>query len=207
METTAPLVQPPAQRAPQPLATRVIPVLVLLAICWVAFIFNNLFWHGHLLQYGIRPRQIGSLTGILWAPFLHVSFRHLAANTIPLLMLGGILCLRSPAEFLVVTAGGTVLGGLLTWLAARPAVHIGASGLIFCFFGYLASLACFRRTFGTLVLSIVCIVAYGGILRGVLPTTPGVSWEGHLAGFLAGIAIAWATAKVSPQKSAETTPV
>jgi membrane associated rhomboid family serine protease len=63
--------------------------------------------------------------------------------------------------------------------------------LIFCFFGYLASLAFFERKIGTLLLSIVCIVGYGGIIRGILPTSSAVSWEGHLAGFISGITLAW----------------
>jgi len=175
---------------------RLMPVVALVAVCWVVFVLNNLLWHGHFTQYGIRPRQLGSLAGILWAPLLHVSFRHLAANTVPLLILGGVLCLRSRGEFILVAIGGTLLGGFLTWLGARNACHVGASGLIFALFGYLASLAWFRRTFGTLILSLICIIAYGGILRGILPASPAVSWEGHFAGLLAGIALAWFLAKV-----------
>ena len=74
----------------------------------------------------------------------------------------------------------------MTWLIARPASHIGASGLIFCYFGYLASMAWFRRTFGTLCLSVVCILGYGGMVRGIFPTAAAVSWESHLSGLIAG---------------------
>jgi membrane associated rhomboid family serine protease len=155
------------------------------------FVVNNLIFRGDLTQYGIRPRHISSLPGIIWSPFLHTSFRHLSANTIPLLVLGAIICVRSKREFAAVTTGGILLGGGLTWLLARGAYHVGASGLIFCFFGYLASLAYFNRNIPTLLLSLVCIVGYGGILRGIVPTSAAVSWEGHLAGFLSGIAMAW----------------
>jgi membrane associated rhomboid family serine protease len=177
---------------------RFTPILTLVALCWLIFVINNLLWHGRLDQYGIVPRRLGSLPGILWAPLLHGSFGHLAANTLPLLVLGGIICGRSRAEFAAIAIGGTLLSGGLTWLLARNACHIGASGLIFCFFGYLASLAWFRRTFGTLVLSAVCILGYGGILRGILPTSTAVSWEGHIAGLVAGIALAWLASKSSP---------
>src|ERR1051325_7655942 len=122
------------------------PVLVLTGLCWLVFVFNNLIGHGHLIRFGIVPRHLSRLPGIIWAPFLHGSFGHLAANTLPLLILGAILCARSKAEFGLVTLGGIVIGGGLTWLLARSADHIGASGLIFCFFGYLASLAYFPRT-------------------------------------------------------------
>jgi membrane associated rhomboid family serine protease len=84
----------------------------------------------------------------------------------------------------------------LTWLIARNASHIGASGLIFCYFGYIASMAWFRRTFGTLCLSVVCVLGYGGILRGIFPTTTAVSWESHLAGLIAGVVLASLMAKL-----------
>jgi membrane associated rhomboid family serine protease len=173
-----------------PMLKRFTPIIMLTAICWLVLLLNQLIWQGHLAQYGITPRHLDGLTGIIWAPFLHASVRHLAANTLPLLILGGILCGRSKTEFAVVTVAGILLGGILTWLFARNACHIGASGLIFCFFGYLASLAIFRRTFGTLCLSVVCILAYGGMIRGILPASAGISWESHLAGLIAGIALA-----------------
>ncbi len=186
---------------------RFTPIITLVALCWLIFVGNNLLWHGHLNQYGIVPRHLAGLPGILWAPLLHASFRHLAANTLPLLILGGIICGRSKTEFAMVLAAGTLLSGALTWLFARSASHIGASGLIFCFFGYLASMAWFRRTIGTLILSAVCILAYGGMLRGLLPTATAVSWEGHIAGLVAGIALAWLASKVAPpQKELEIKP-
>ncbi len=177
---------------------RFIPILALVGICWLVFAANNLLWSGQLSQYGIVPRRVGGLPGIIWAPFLHGSLKHLAANTVPLLIFGGILCYRSRSEFAVIALAGTLLVGTLTWVFARNASHIGASGLIFCFFGYLASLAYFQRTFGTLVLSAVCILGYGGMLKGLLPGAPGISWESHVAGFLAGIALAWGASKLKP---------
>jgi len=174
-----------------PVLKRFAPILALVAACWLVFVFNNLLLHGQLSQYGIIPRYLGGLPGIIWAPFLHGSFKHLAANTVPLFVLGAILCARNKREFIFVAVGGIILGGGLTWLFARNASHIGASGLIFCFFGYLASLACFNRTIGTLLLSVVCIVGYGGMLRGVLPGSVAISWESHAAGLVAGVVLAW----------------
>ncbi len=179
---------------------RFTPILVLVALCWLVFVVNNLLWSGHLNQYGIIPRRLGSLPGIIWSPFLHGSLTHLLANTVPLLILGGILCGRSKSEFTNVVLTGILLGGGLTWVFARDACHIGASGLVFCCFGYLASLAYFRRTFGTLVLSAACLLGYGGMLKGILPTSASVSWESHLAGLGAGIALAWATSRPKPRR-------
>jgi membrane associated rhomboid family serine protease len=174
---------------------RFIPIVLLLAACWVVFLVNNYALSGRLLQYGIRPREISSLTGILWSPFLHGSMQHLVANSVPLLVLGAIICARGNHEFAKVTVAGIFLGGGLVWIFGRHASHVGASGLIFCFFGYLASLAYFKRNFPTLCLSIVCLLAYGGMLRGILPTSAAVSWEAHLAGLISGIWLAWLSSK------------
>ena len=176
---------------------RFLPVLVLTGACWLVFLVNNLMLGGHFDQYGIQPRQMDSLKGILFTPFLHGSYEHLLANTVPLLILGGLICARGAGEFIVVTVGGILLGGALTWLFARNACHIGASGLIFCYFGYLASLALFRRTFWSLLLSVACILAYGGIVRGILPTAAAISWESHFAGLIAGVVMAAFVAKLS----------
>jgi membrane associated rhomboid family serine protease len=176
---------------------RFTPILVLTVACWLVFLVNNLIWKGHFDQYGIMPRQVSSLPGIIYAPFLHASYEHLAANTLPLLILGAIICGRSRGEFAVVTVLGILVIGGLTWLFARSACHIGASGLIFCYFGYLASLAYFNRTFGALCLSVVCILGYGGMIRGILPSPTPISWESHLAGLVAGAALAWLMAKLN----------
>ncbi len=193
---------------PAPFLKRFMPVLVLVAGCWAVFVLNNVLLGGHLNRFGILPRHISGLTGLAFAPFLHGSFAHLAANTVPLLVLGAILCARSRSEFALVATVGTLLGGGLTWLFARNAYHIGASGLVFCLFGYLASLAYFHRTIGALLLSVVCIVGYGGMLRGLVPNSNGISWEAHLFGLLAGIALAWLGSRLFPvQKRSETKPV
>jgi membrane associated rhomboid family serine protease len=169
---------------------RFAPIITFTVVCWVVFVANNLILHGSLTRFGITPRHISSLPGILWSPFLHASFRHLAANTLPLLLLGAILCARSRAEFIIVTAGGILLGGVLTWLLARNACHVGASGLIFCYFGFLTSRAYFDRTFVTFLLAVICMAIYGGIMRGLLPTSGAISWESHVAGLIAGIVTA-----------------
>jgi membrane associated rhomboid family serine protease len=169
---------------------RFTPIILLLAVCWGVFVVNNLVLGGALTRFGITPRHLGSLPGIIWAPFLHASFGHLAANTLPLLVLGAILCARSQVEFIETTVGGILIGGALTWLFARNACHVGASGLVFCYFGFLTSRAYFDRTLVTLLLAVICMVIYGGMMRGLLPTTFAVSWESHVAGLVAGVALA-----------------
>jgi membrane associated rhomboid family serine protease len=120
---------------------------------------------------------------------------------VPLLIFGGVICARSKAEFWMIAIAGILMTGALTWLFARTASHIGASGLIFCFFGYIASLAWFRRTFGTLLLSAVCVLLYGGMLKGIVPTSTPISWESHVAGLVSGVVLAWLTSKVNPSEA------
>jgi membrane associated rhomboid family serine protease len=177
---------------------RFTPIITLTALCWLVFGLDTVIWHGNLARHGLLPRHLDSLTGIIWSPFLHASYQHLAANTLPLLILGGIVCARGKGEFAVITVGGILLGGIFTWLFARSAYHIGASGLIFCYFGYIASLAWFNRTLGTLCLSVVCILGYGGMLKGIFPTMARISWEGHLAGLVAGVVLGALMSKPKP---------
>ena len=196
MQMEDPAYSPRAAQKRPPWASRFGPTLMLVGVCWLVFLANEILWRGELTNHGIVPRRIHGLAGILWAPFLHTSFKLLLANTVPLLVLGGILAVRSKAEFRLMTLAGILLGGCLTWLFGRTAVHVGASGLVYCFFGYLAALAIFERKFASFFVSAFCVFAYGGVLKGVLPTASPVSWEGHLAGLLTGITLAWLIAKV-----------
>jgi membrane associated rhomboid family serine protease len=123
------------------MTNRLVPALALPLICWAVFLVNNVLMGGSLTGHGIIPRHTSSLPGIVWSPFLHVSLQHLIANTLPLLILGLIICARGRGEFAAAVASGILLGGGLTWLFARTACHVGASGLVFTFFGYVASLA------------------------------------------------------------------
>jgi membrane associated rhomboid family serine protease len=150
--------------------------------------------------FGIRPREVDGLFGVLFAPFLHVGFQHLIANTIPFVILGWFVLLRETWHFLAVSAVVIVLGGLGVWLFGQSgSVHIGASGLVFGYLGYLMLGGWFERRFTTILGSLFVGVLYGGLVLGVLPGTPGVSWEGHLFGFLSGVLMAWLLARRAPK--------
>ncbi|MEA2641310.1 MAG: hypothetical protein QOF51_2704 [Chloroflexota bacterium] len=151
----------------------------------------TLLTHGALLAYGIRPRTLIGLWGILFAPFLHANLAHLVANTVPFLVLGWLVALRGQREFLVVTFTVMVLGGGSVWLLGRPfSDHIGASGVIFGYLGFLLARGVFERSVRSVVLSLVVFFLYGGTIWGVLPAANGVSWVSHLFGALAGIVAA-----------------
>jgi membrane associated rhomboid family serine protease len=155
---------------------------------WTVELVDRLVLGGALDYFGIHPRSLGGLWGILFAPFLHGSFAHLAANTVPLLVLGWLVMLRENWEFYVVTALSALVGGLGVWLLGAPnSVHIGASGVVFGLLGFLLLRGYFERSFPSVFLSLVVGFFYGGVLWGVLPGQPGISWEAHLFGFLGGV--------------------
>jgi len=161
---------------------------VVAAVMWLVEVVDQLAFDGGLDRHGIVPRTLGGLDGVLWAPFLHGGFGHLAANTVPFLVLGGLAALGGPRRWLAVTGFVAVLGGLATWLAARPVVHIGASGLVFGYAGYLLIAGMVERSpRSLLVAAVVALLFSGMLLGGMVPGLSFVSWESHLFGFTAGV--------------------
>jgi membrane associated rhomboid family serine protease len=170
-----------------------IPV-VLLALLWVVELVNLLLG-GALDRFGIRPRDPSDLAGIVWAPFIHVSVAHLAANSVPLFVLSAIVLLRGVRTFVLVSIVVMLVGGLGAWLIGRPfSVEVGASGVIFGYLGYLLARSVVERSLGAILVSLAVLVIYGGALWGLLPTQPGVSFEAHITGFLSGGLAAFALA-------------
>lgn len=166
-----------------------------LAAAWATFAVNFLVG-GALLPFGIVPRTVSGLRGILFAPFLHANFAHLAANTVSFAILGWLVTLRDPRHFGRVALIAALSSGLLSWLLGAPgSVHIGASGVIFGFLGFLMVSGWYARTFASVVMSIGVTALWGGLVFGVLPTVPGVSWQGHLGGFIGGVLAARAFRK------------
>ncbi len=165
-------------------------LLTFAGIMWVAKILDLLpFLDLH--RFGIRPRTVAGLAGIFVAPFLHASFAHLLANTVPFLLLGSIVLLGGRRVFWNVTLFVTLVGGLGVWLfAGRFTNHIGASGLIFGYLGFLLARGWFQKSLPWMLAAGALLVVYGGVLFGVLPGRAGVSWQSHLFGFLAGVAAA-----------------
>jgi membrane associated rhomboid family serine protease len=136
---------------------------------------------------GIRPLALDGLDGVLWAPLLHDDFAHLMANTVPFLVFGFLAMAGGIRQFLVVTATIWVLGGLGVWLTGDTGYHIGASGLIFGWLVFLLTRGFFARSGLQILLAVGLFFVWGGILFGVLPGQPGVSWQAHLFGALAGL--------------------
>ena len=160
------------------------------ALMWVVEIADTVAG-GDLDRHGIEPRHADGLVGILAAPFLHGGFGHLIGNTIPFLMLGALIALGGAARVLLVTAIVAGVGGLLTWLLAPgDSIHIGASGVVFGYAAYLIARFVYSRNLLHLAAGIVVVLVWGTtLLIGFVPT-PGVSWQGHLFGAVAGVVAA-----------------
>lgn len=146
-------------------------------------------------QNGIWPRSIDGLDGILWAPLLHSGWGHLLANSLPFVVLGWLVLSSGLGGFIGVTAVIWIFGGLGTWLVGAPGVHVGASGVIFGWMVFLLVRGFFQRSFGQVLVAVVLFFYWGGMLWGVLPGQPGISWEGHLFGALGGLLAARLVAK------------
>ena len=140
---------------------------------------------------GIVPRDPAGLDGIVFAPFLHASFSHVAANSVPLLLLGTFVLAGQVKRFLLITGFIVVISGLVVWLfGPSNSFTVGASGLIFGYLGYLLLRGIVERRWWSLGVSLLVGLLYGWQLTGVLPGDPHISWQAHLGGFLAGLVAA-----------------
>ncbi|MCI0649613.1 MAG: rhomboid family intramembrane serine protease [Chloroflexi bacterium] len=159
---------------------------------WFLEIVDVLLFRGALDVLGVRPRTRDGLLGILFMPFLHNGLGHVLANTFPFLILGWLVMLRRIGAFLVVSTLAILVSGLGVWLLGPAgSVHLGASGLIFGYFGFLLVGGLFERSLLSILLAVVVAVFYGGLIWGVLPQGEGVSWQAHLFGFLGGVLAAY----------------
>ncbi|MCA9837248.1 MAG: rhomboid family intramembrane serine protease [Trueperaceae bacterium] len=174
--------------ASKPLLKQLRYLLIFVALLWGLELIDTLFFQQRLNLLGIRPRSIDGLKGILFAPLLHGGFAHLATNTLPFLVLGFFVMLRGLSSFIQVTATIWLIGGIGIWLTGGSnTLHIGASIIIFGYLGYLLARAYFERSMVTLMIALFVGLLYGGMMLGVLPIRAGVSWQGHLFGFVGGV--------------------
>ncbi|MEO9324244.1 rhomboid family intramembrane serine protease [Nocardioides sp. C4-1] len=138
-------------------------------------------------RYGIEPRTGDGLLGILFAPLLHGGWRHLEANTLPCLVLLFLVLLSGVARGLQATAIIWLVAGIGVWLVAGSGtIHLGASSLIFGWLVYLVLRGFWNRNTVEILIGVVLFLVYGGVLLGVLPGEPGISWQGHLFGAIGG---------------------
>jgi len=163
--------------------------------------FVALIWFIQLLNwaldlgvedFGVRPRELAGLPGILFAPLMHSGFAHLIANSVPLLIVGTAMLYLYPSAALLVLPAVYLVPGVAVWLFARGGVHVGASGLIYGLVSYIFVAGMIRRDRRAIAASLLVSFLYGASVWGVLPIERGVSWETHLAAAVIGLALALA---------------
>lgn len=166
----------------------------LLALLWLLEI-ADLILPGQVLDAygGIQPRTWNGLRNIFIAPFLHNGIGHLIANTFPFLILGWFVMLRRVREFLAVSVIAGVVSGLGIWLfGGVNTLHVGISGVVFGYLGFLLLRGYFERSIPAIALALITLFFYGSMIWGVFPIRYGISWQGHLFGFMGGgIAAYW----------------
>jgi membrane associated rhomboid family serine protease len=163
-----------------------------IGLIWVLQIAN---WAGRYqldYHYGIVPRDLGRLPQIFTAPFLHFSWDHIEGNSGPLFVFGLLAAYRGVYKFLGVTLIVALTSGLAVWLfQGSHDLTVGASGLIFGYFGYVLSRGLIDRNLIDALAAVVMALSYAYILTVAIPGTPGVSWLGHLGGLIGGVACGW----------------
>src|SRR5688572_11008751 len=168
---------------------RLSAVFAAVGLLWLVWLVD-LIWPGSLsiLGYGIVPRTTFGLRGILVAPLVHANLQHLIANTIPLLILGSIVVMRGTRAFFFVAITSALVSGLGTWLfGTGNAQHVGASGVVFGFFGYLLLRTIFDGRLSSLLVTLLVAILYGATILTSLVPSAGVSWSGHVFGFIGGV--------------------
>ncbi len=170
------------------LVDRIRPIIIFVGMIWAVYLLDLIL---PLERLGLVPRSLLGLTGIVTMPFLHGSFAHLLSNTLPLIILLGLMVASRPRPWSTMILL-TLMSGAALWLLGRPALHIGASGLIYALMGFLIAAGILERRLVPAAVALFVGVTYGmSIIGGIMPWQPGVSWEGHLLGLLAGAALAW----------------
>ena len=181
-----------AERAPaqQDRAAGIQLVVAMAALMWLVEIIDSIDSH-RLDSWGIEPRDVEGLRGVVAAPFLHASFDHLIGNTIPFVILGLAIALSGLARVAIVTGVVVLIGGLGTWVfAPENTVHIGASGVVFGYASYLISRGIFDKSLTEMAMGALVVAVWGGALLTSLVPHPGISWQGHLFGAIGGIVAA-----------------
>lgn len=193
--------QAPDQAASDPQRRRILTAAfmpgVAVLVLWMVHLLAGAYgWD--LARFGLWPRHAEGLPGIVLAPFIHGDLEHLFNNSVPLFVLGWCLVYFYPRAAGRVVLGIWLLTGLWVWISARGDRHIGASGVVYGLAAFLFVSGVLRRQRALMAIALLVAFLYGGLIWGVLPIVPGMSWESHLWGGLAGLAMAVVYRKVPP---------
>ena len=161
-------------------------VFVIWFIYWLEIKCN---WNFN--KHGIYPRSFSGLKGVFTSPFIHGDTSHLFNNSVPLFVLcASLFYFYNKVAFRVLFLGG-LLTGVFTWLIGRPSHHIGASGIVYLLFSFIFFSGIIKKHYRLVAMSLITIFLYGSMIWYVLPIKEGISWEGHLSGFITGVFFAF----------------
>ena len=170
-------------------------VFLIWLVYWIEIKFNLNF-----TSYGVYPKKISGLKGIIFSPFIHSGISHLVNNSIPLVVLtASLFYFYNKLAFRILFLG-IFLTGFITWVIGRPSYHIGASGIIYMLVSFLFFSGIFRKYYRLIALSLVIVFLYGSMFWYLFPIEEKISWEGHLSGFLVGFFFAIIYKKIGPQQ-------
>lgn len=165
-----------------------IPTLYVITIWFVYWIEINFDFNFN--KYGVYPRTLEGLKGVFLTHFIHSNTNHLFNNSIPLfVLLSSLFYFYKDVAYKVLLCGA-FFTGLLTWTIARESYHIGASGIVYLLFSFVFFSGLIKKHFRLVALSLAIIFLYGSMIWYVMPIKDGMSWEGHLSGFLVGLILA-----------------
>jgi membrane associated rhomboid family serine protease len=193
-------VKNPQPTAASPRRTALAILAAIVALMWVLEIVDLALDH-RLDQYGIEPRDVDGLDGVLTAPFLHVGFGHLIGNTLPFVVMGVVIAFEGPLRLVGVTVITALVSGLGTWLIApEGTIHLGASGVVFGYATYLIARGAFNRRLMEIGIGVAVAVIWGSALLAGLEPQQGISWQGHLFGAIGGVVAARVLARPRGQR-------
>ena len=168
---------------------QLIPPLFGMLLIWFVF-WIEVSQGINLNKFGVLPRTLSGLKGVLFSPLIHGSLEHLYNNTLPLgILLSALFYFYRQKAWRIVLLGW-LISGLLTWIIARSNYHIGASGLIYVFASFIFFKGIFQNHYRLIALSLAVVFIYGSLLWYIFPIEEGISWEGHLSGFITGLLLA-----------------
>lgn len=180
----------------------IVQTLIVIGMIWLSFVINHVFllsWN----EYGIHPRELSGVAGIFTLPFLHADYEHLFSNTIPLLFLLFGLFYFFPGKALLILLMHYLISGILTWVIASSGIHIGASGMVYGLAFFMVAISIMKMEEHLMAYTLIIIFLYGSIVWGFFPSLfpeKFISWEGHLAGAMTGVILAFFYRQEGPQK-------
>ena len=180
------------------LKTTKFPLIFILFIWAVKLIELSL--ETTIVEYGVLPRKLSGIKGIIFSPFIHKDIKHLLNNSIPILILGSSLCFFYKKNYKIIFPLLFIMSGVFLWCLGRMNLHIGASGIVYALASFIFFSGIISKNKNLSALSLIVIFIYGSLFWGLFPTHQEISWEGHLSGFISGMILSWFFRKDLPKR-------